>query len=167
MQGPPHFGWPALVRRLAAVGGSAVLLGCSGSHESRRVPPPEAGHVHVAPTADVPALLGLSIDGLGQRLGPSVPLPQRFLSSEASRLIYAAGGQLDSLKTFRTGGLLVLATYNAHSRQVRDLLLLGHHEDSLMGRARLRTSSPNYLVMPVFRDNHSFQLLGLRIIPTH
>jgi hypothetical protein len=59
-----------------------------------------------------------------------------------------------------------VASYNARSRQVRDLLLLGHHEDSLMGRAHLRPNAATYLVMPVFRDNRSFRLLGLRVIPT-
>jgi hypothetical protein len=141
------------------------MLGCSGSHEQHRVSPP-LGLVQVAPTADVPALLGMSIDGLRQRLGPPQPLPAQFTTSQASTLLFASRGQFDSLATFRTGGLLVLASYDAHSRRVRDLLLLGHHEDSLMGRAHLRPNAAEYLVMPVFRDNRSFRLLGMRVIPT-
>jgi hypothetical protein len=154
------------VRWVAALGISLGALGCSGAHEQHRVPLPPAEHVQVAPTTDVPALLGISIDGLRQRLGTPQPLPKRFATSEASRLLYTSQGRLDSLMVFRTGGLVVLASFNIHSRQVRDLLLLGRHEDSLMGRARLQPNAANYLVMPVFHDNRSFRLLGLRIIPT-
>lgn len=155
---------PGLLR-WAALGIGLGLLGCSGSHEPHRVPPSRVGHVQVAPTTDVPALLGRSIDELRQRLGPPQPLPDQLMTSETTSLLAASRGQLDSLTVFRTGGLLLLATYNARSRQVRDLLLLGHHEDSLMGRAHLRSSAANYLIMPVFRDGRSFRLLGLRVIP--
>jgi hypothetical protein len=116
----------------------------------------------VAPTADVPALLGASIDGLRQRLGPSQPLPPHIAAALPDATLRLA----DSVATFRTGGLTLVASYNARSRQVRDLLLLGHHEDSLMGRAHLRANSPNYLIMPVFAAGNSFRLLGLRIITT-
>jgi hypothetical protein len=161
----PHRRRAGVVRWVAACSIGLNVLGCSGSHESRRVPPSLVGHVRVAPTADVPALLGISIDELQQRLGPPQPLPGHFMASEVGVLLHASQGRLDSLVAFRTGGLQVLATYNTHSRQVRDLLLLGHHEDSLMGRARLRSNTADYLVMPVFRDNRSFRLLGLRVIP--
>ncbi|MFD1872978.1 hypothetical protein [Hymenobacter bucti] len=153
--------------RWVAVLGLSLGLGlaaCSGAHEQHRGALPPAP-VQVAPTTDVPALLGASIDEVRRRLGPAQPLPGRFTASQASMLFYAGQGPADSVTTFRTGGLLVLASYNAHSRRVRDFLLLGHHEDSLMGRARLHTSAANYLVMPVFYDNRSFRLLGLRVIP--
>jgi hypothetical protein len=166
MRGLPHRGCPRLVRWVAALSLGLSTLGCSGSHEQRRVPLPQVRHVHVTPTTDVPTLVGLSIDGLRQHLGPPQPLPAQFTTSEASDLLFTSRGRLDSLLAFRTGGVMVLATYNSHSRQVRDLLLLGHHEDSLMARAHLRTGAANYLVMPVFRDSRSFRLLGLRVIPT-
>lgn len=167
MRGLPHRGRPGPLRWAATLGSAwGVLSGCSGAHEPRRAPLPETRHVQVAPTADVPALVGLSIDGLRQRLGPPQPLPDQLADGEAGALLYTSRGQLDSLLVFRTGGLLVLATYDARSRRVRDLLLPGHHEDSLMGRAHLRSSASNYLVMPVFRNTRSFRLLGLRVIPT-
>ena len=159
-------GRPEPVRWVVALGTSLAMLGCSGAHEPHRMSPPPVRHVQVAPTADVPALLGVSIDGLRQRLGPAQPLPDQLATSAASSLRPTSPGQFDSLAAFRTGGLLVLASYDAHSRQVRDLLLLGHHEDSLMGRAHLRANAATYLVMPVFQDTRSFRLLGLRVIPT-
>jgi hypothetical protein len=161
----PRRGCLGAVRWVAALGISLGILSCSGSHEPRRVPPPHVGHIQVAATTDVPALLGISIDGLRQRLGPVQPLPDRFTSSEANALLHDTRGRLDSLVVFRTGGLLMLTTYDARSRRVRDFLLLGHHEDSLMGRAHLRSGAANYLIMPVFQDSRSFRLLGLRVIP--
>ncbi|TVT42795.1 hypothetical protein FNT36_01495 [Hymenobacter setariae] len=162
----PRRKWPGPVRWVAVLSSGLGLLSCSGSHEPPRMPP-QVGHVQVAPTTDVPALLGLSIDTLRQRLGPPQPLPRQFTTSQASALLYTSRGRRDSLLAFRTGGLLMLATYNTQSRRVRDFLLLGHHEDSLMGRAHLRAGAGSYLVMPVFRDSRSFRLLGLRVIPTN
>jgi hypothetical protein len=165
MRSLPRRSCPGPMRWVAALGIGLGLLGCSGAHEPHRAPPPRVGHVQVAATTDVPALLGISIDGLRQRLGSPQPLPSQLMTSEAGALLYASRGQLDSLLAFRTGGLLLLATFDAHSRRVRDFLLLGQHEDSLMGRAHLRSTAANYLIMPVFHDNRSFRLLGLRVIP--
>lgn len=137
---------------------SLLLASCSGSHEPRRVP--VVGAAQVAPTADVPALLDQSIDGLRRQLGAAQPLPAGLPTERASL------SASDSLATFRTGGLTVVASYDARSRQVRDLLLLGHHEDSLMGRASLRVNAANYLIMPVFYPGSSSRLLGLRVIST-
>jgi len=148
--------------RWAAALGAGLLAACSGAHEPRHVAGGGSTHVQVAPTADVPALVSMSIDGLRQRLGAPRPLPPAL----AAAMPEARFALQDSATTFRTGGLTVVASYNARSREVRDLLLLGHHEDSLMGRARLRADAPNYLVMPVFYNGNAFRLLGLRVIAT-
>lgn len=151
----------------AALGWGLLLAGCSGAHESRHVPAADIVHAQVAPTTNVPALVGASIDGLRQRLGASVPLPAGLRTGAATAVLQGVVGEADSVATFRTGGLLLLASYDAHSRRVRDLLLLGHHEDSLMGRARLRTNADGYLVMPIFYIGNSFRLFGLRVIATN
>jgi hypothetical protein len=72
----------------------------------------------------------------------------------------------DSLLAFRTGGLTLIASYNAHTRQVRDLLVLGHQEDSLMARASLRANTNEYLLLPVFLTNRPNRLVGLRVVKT-
>jgi hypothetical protein len=150
------------MRRAAALSASLVLAACSRTHEPRHVAGNASTHVQVAPTADVPALLGVSIDGLHQRLGKAQPLPDALAASMPEARLALP----DSVTTFRTGGLTVVASYNARSREVRDLLLLGHHEDSLMGRAHLQANAPNYLVMPVFYNGDTYRLLGLRVIAT-
>ncbi|RZK23068.1 MAG: hypothetical protein EOO56_06345 [Hymenobacter sp.] len=150
-------GW----RRVAGSLG-LLLAGCSGGREPHHAPATSLAHAQIAPTTDVPALLGASIDGLRQRLGASQPLPAATVAALPETALSLA----DSVATFRTGGLTLVASYDARSGQVRDLLLLGHHEDSLMGRAHLRANAPNYLVMPVFYAGKSFRLLGLRVIAT-
>lgn len=138
-----------------------VVAGCSGSHEpTHTLPTPP--HASIAPTTNVPALLGKSIDGLRSRLGMT-QLGSLTLSDPELESSLAIDNS-DSLAAFRTGGLTVLASYNTHTRQVHDLLVLGHHEDSLMARASLQSSARNYLVMPVFLANKPNHLFGLRVI---
>lgn len=156
---PRYCGWVLLL-------GSAWLGACSGAHEPTQTVP-AAAHAGVAPTANVPALLGVSIDGLHSRLGPKQPLPTGFANpaevlGEPSQL-----ASQDSVASFKTGGLTLIASYNAHTRQVHDLVLLGHHEDSLMARAALRTNASKYLVLPVFGTDRPGYLLGLRIVATN
>jgi hypothetical protein len=137
---------------------SLLLADCSSSHEPPHGPPSGPAHVQVASTANVPALLGKSIDDLRQQLGARQPLPVGLTAIDTST------NSPDSLAAFKTGGLTLIASYDAHSRQVRDLLLLGNHEDSLMGRANLRTNATNYLIIPVFYGRNSHRLKGLRIV---
>ena len=143
-------------------GSASALAACSGAHEPARVPVSGgAARSTVAPTANVPALLGKSIDGLRRDLGPAA-LPKDFVDP---LLALADSAQLpDSIKAFRTGGLTIVASYDARTRQVRDLLLLGRHEDSLMGRASLRSNAAEYLVLPVFCVGSPNRLLGLRVV---
>ena len=140
-----------------------LVAGCSGAHEptQQTTTPPRAA---ITPTANVPALLGTSIDGLRRRLGAGQPLPPGFADPLSVALAANSTAHVDSQAAFRTGGLMLVASYNAHTRQVSDLLLLGQHEDSLMGRASLRTNAHDYLVLPVFRTDKPTHLLGLRIV---
>lgn len=157
----------ARLRQLAGalVGSGLLMLGaCSGTHEPTHGPAVSLKSGIVAPTANVPALLGASIDGLRHRLGMPQPLPPGF----SDPAMGPAGGleQPDSTLAFRMKGFTLIANYDARTRQVRDLLLLGQHEDSLMGRASLRPNAAGYLVLPVFQAGSDNRLLGLRIVPT-
>lgn len=140
------------------------LGACSGAHEPTQTTS-VATHADVAPTANVPALLGLSIDDLHSRLGTRQPLPTRPGTTDAVPEVASRLTNPDSLASFRAGGLTLIANYNARTRQVHELLVLGHHEDSLMARAALRSSASQYLVMPVFASGRPNYLLGLRVVP--
>ncbi len=141
-----------------------ALSACSGAHEPVHAPTASRPRGIITPTANVPALVGASIDALRRRLGPAYPLPPGFDDPIMAAADNAAAP--DSVAAFRTGGLLLVANYNAHTRQVRDLLLLGQHEDSLLAKAALQTSNANYLVLPVFQAGSANRLLGLRVIAT-
>ncbi|MEJ7664717.1 MAG: hypothetical protein WKG07_36990 [Hymenobacter sp.] len=151
--------------RLHVMAGLLLAVSCSGTHEPTQLTatPPRAA---ITPTANVPALLGASIDSLRRRLGAAPPLPASFADPLNVAVAANSTARADSQATFRTGGLTLVANYNARTRQVSDLLLLGQHEDSLMGRASLQTSSHDYLVLPVFRQDKPTHLLGLRIVKT-
>jgi hypothetical protein len=141
---------------------SSWLASCSGTHESRQVAATPSRSIR--PTTNVPALLGVSIDELHERLGPGRPLPPDFINP-----LEVLGNDIntvrqDSLASFRTGGLTLVASYDARTRQVRDLLLLGRREDSLMAQGTLQANARNYLVLPIFRLNKPGRLLGLRVV---
>lgn len=149
------------------VWGGWLLSNCSGAHEPAQRSPEVATRPHastsIKPTANVPALLGKSIGELQRRLGAAQPLPPIF--SDLTIYNNLVPLPTDSVMVFRTGGLLLAASYNTRSRHVNDLLLLGRHEDSLMHRASLRTDALDYVVLPLFRPDRPGSLLGLRVIP--
>lgn len=143
--------------------GGMLAVGCSGAHEPAERTSESSHHGLVRPTVNVPALLGYSIEGLRQHLGTARELTG--VLTDTTYFNELAPKAYDSLLVFRTGGLLLVASYDIRSRHVNDLFLLGHHEDSLMQRASLRADAPNYLVLPAFRSAQPGKLLGLRIIP--
>ena len=86
---------------LLLAGGLAA--GCSRARESTRQTTPHSPAT-ITPTANVPALLGASIDGLRQRLGTAQPLPVDFMEPPTQALIANPAARPDSLAAFRTGG---------------------------------------------------------------
>jgi hypothetical protein len=156
---------PAL-RTIGWLLASSWLGACSGSHEPIQTST-VATHAAVAATANVPALLGLSIDDLHSRLGSQQPMPGSFSTLAEVPEVASQLTSRDSLTSFQMGGLTLIANYNAHTRQVHELLVLGHHEDSLMARATLRSSASKYLVLPMFASRRPSYLLGLRIVPVN
>ena len=148
------------------LGASLSWLGsaCSGAHEPTQRPPEVPRRmVEVKPTANVTELLNYTIDKLRQRLGPAHNLPSSLADSIGLKAL--APHATDSLLTFETGGLVLLASYDVRSRRLNDLFVLGQHEDSLMQRATLRVGAPNYMLLPCFQSAHPGRLLGLRVVP--
>jgi hypothetical protein len=144
---------------------SAVLVACSGTHESGkdRVALTEEAPA-TEPVVDVPAIVGAPIDKLLQRLGPARPVPAGVTGPITMPAL--PPGEQDSTVMFRSRGLELVATFNPHSRRVSDLLLLGADEDALMRRANLRMGAAQYLILPVFHQQNSARLLGLRVVAT-
>ncbi|OGX82063.1 hypothetical protein BEN49_14630 [Hymenobacter coccineus] len=141
---------------------AAAQLACSRAREhedspaARTLVPP--ARTAAAPAVNVAAVVGRSIDEVRRQLGPARALPTGFQDP-----VRQAG--TDSTLAFQPRGLVVVASYDARTRQVLDLLVLGNDEDALMRRAGLMAGAPTYLVLPVFALNRSTQLVGLRIVP--
>lgn len=149
----------------ACLGTGLALAACSGTHERVQRSPdvPHYKRVVVAPTTNLPKLLNQPIEQLRQQLTALPVLPGALI--DATRMSDLAPRATDSLLTFRAGGMLLIASYDIQTRRVHDMLLLGHHEDSLMQRAALRFDATNYLVLPAFQMRRTSKFLGLRIIP--
>jgi hypothetical protein len=154
-----------LPARWLLLAASSWLAACSGAHESAQVATSVA-RVGTTATTNVPALVGMSIDDLHRRLGLAHTPPASLTDPSGPLAGQDEHAMQDSIVSFQTGGLTLVASYDIHTRQVRDLLLLGHHEDSLMARAALRSNASSYLVLPVFRVDKPSSLLGLRIVAT-
>ncbi|TPG66632.1 hypothetical protein EAH73_09585 [Hymenobacter nivis] len=141
---------------------AAAQLACSRAREHEDSP---AAHGLVAPArtaatpaVNVAAVVGHSIDEVRRQLGPARALPAGFedpMGRSAN----------DSTLAFRPQGLMVLASYDARTRQVLDLLVLGNDEEALMRRTGLLAGAPGYLLLPVFAASHRTRLVGLRIVP--
>lgn len=138
--------------------------GCSRAHEREDAkadgtgPQLPAAPTAAVPTVDVAAVVGRSIDEVRRRLGPPQALPADFEDP-------AGPPAADSTLAFRPRGLVVVATYDARSRRVLDLLVLGPDEDVLMRRTNLLPRAPAYLLLPVFAMNRSTKFVGLRVVP--
>jgi hypothetical protein len=117
------------------------------------------------PRLDVASLLKLSIDEVGQRVGPPRPVPPVFrdLTLIAQP---QPGNPVDSLALFQYKGLNLVVTYDPGTRQVKDLVMLGNNEDELMNLGQLQSGSSQYLVLPVFQRFRSAELMGLRVLAT-
>ena len=142
---------------------AAAQQGCSRAHEHEDSPAARALMAAVAPTAavpavDLPAVVGRSIDEVCHRLGPPQRMPAGFQVPVEMQTS-------DSTLAFSRRGLTVLANYDARSRRVLDLLVLGPDEDVLMRRAGLLVGAPAYLLLPVFASDHATRFVGLRVVP--
>ena len=141
---------------------AAAQLACSRARE-RADGPAARGLVPLtrtaaAPAVNVAAVVGRSIDEVRRQLGPARALPAGFQDP-----VRRSG--TDSTLVFQPRGLTVVASYDARTRRVFDLLVLGNDEDALMRRTGLLAEAPAYLLLPVFALNRSTQLVGLRIVP--
>jgi CheY-like chemotaxis protein len=146
----------------------AVVLGgvgaCSGAHES--------GHDNASTTAtplsnapglNVPELLNLTVDEVGQQIGQLRPVPTAFKDPTQLPLLQQ-GEPVDSTAWFQYRALNVVVTYNNQTRQVKDLFIIGNNEDELMRRCRLQLGATDYIVLPIFQEHRPTELMGLRVL---
>ncbi len=115
---------------------------------------------------DVPAFVGYTIEEVRSQLGPprekqlEPPVAKpKHLRRKSLRI--ADEGWTN---TFETNGVTLVVTFNARTRRVRDIVLLGDNETELMQRGNLILTAPAYIVLPVLNPEKTTELLGVRVI---
>lgn len=145
---------------------AALTTACSGSQVAGERSSPSAGTAESGSSAvvDVPALVGRNIDQLRRTLGaPKETREQAIGLDPTATQMKATRGQ-DWINTFERNGTTLVVTFDASSRKVRDIVLLGADEDNLLRDANLSLTSPDYLVLPVMSPGNSTELIGMRVV---
>ncbi|MDB5269560.1 MAG: hypothetical protein JWP58_2600 [Hymenobacter sp.] len=152
--------------QIIIVGTLVVGVGaCSGAHEPNhdRPAPAVAAPALKLPQLNVSALLPLSIDAISRQLGPGLPVPDNFVDPTRVPSIHS-DERPDSTVLFQSRGLTMVVAYDARTRRVNEVLLMGSNENELMTRSGLQLNSPDYLVLPFFQRQQPTQLMGLRVL---
>ena len=148
--------------------GGTLMFGvgaCSGAHEPNhdRTAPAVATAALKLPQLNVAGLLPLTIDEMSRQLGPRLPVPDALVDPTRAPSIHT-NEPSDSTVLFQRRGLTIVAAYDAHTRRVSELMLMGSNENELMVRSGLQLNSPEYLVLPFFQRQHPTRFMGLRVL---
>lgn len=119
-------------------------------------------HGRVGP--DVVALLSQSIDQVRQRLGPPRETRDMVLGPEPTPAQLRTQQAEEWINTFEREQTTIVVTFNARTRKVRDLVLLGPDEDVLMRRAGLELVDERYLALPVADPAEPSKTIGVRVV---
>lgn len=151
---------------LALVVLAALTTACSGSQMAGERSGPATGTPESASSAvvDVPALVGRNIDQLRRTLGAPKETREQAIGLEPTAAQMKSTRGQDWINTFERNGTTLVVTFNANSRKVRDIVLLGADEDDLLRDANLSLTSADYLVLPVMSPGNSTELIGMRIV---
>ncbi|MDO7876198.1 hypothetical protein Q5H93_15745 [Hymenobacter sp. ASUV-10] len=140
------------------------LAACSGVHDPHKpVPATAAKSAPVPVEYDVPSLLGLNAAELIVRLGPPVPAPADY-HDPVTLPLEQRGSPNDSTALFQAGKLPIVATFDAKSHQVIDLVVVGPDEERLMQQANLDLNARDYLLLAVFKARPVGKFLGFRVV---
>ena len=113
---------------------------------------------------NVPALVGRSIDQVRQRLGPPRETRQQAIGLEPTAEQMRTTKGEGWINTFEHEGTTIVVTFNARTREVNDLVLLGANEDELLRRGNLDFVADKYLVLPVTDPTAPSRILGIRVV---
>ncbi|GAA3924860.1 hypothetical protein [Hymenobacter algoricola] len=142
------------------------IAACTGTQTASEKSSPDVGSVTSArPNAlDMPALVGRNIDQLRRALGPPSETREEAIGLEPTPEQMKATKGEDWINTFEKNGSTVVVTFNAKTRKVLDMVLIGSNEDELMRRGNLSLTAPNYLVLPVTDPKNAKKVAGLRVV---
>ncbi|SNC60005.1 hypothetical protein SAMN06265337_0170 [Hymenobacter gelipurpurascens] len=145
----------------------AGLAGCTGAQSSASEvinPTSKESTSVVAVAVDVPQLVGHSIDEVRKVLGPAREKSSATIGLEPTPAQMKATKGEDWINTFEQGGQTLVVTFNARTRTVRDIVLIGSDEDYLLRAGNLNLTASNYIVLPVPNPKDTREVVGLRVI---
>jgi hypothetical protein len=147
-----------------------LLLLCGGAACTRSTPHAENAVPGTLRTArknralNVAELVGRDIDYVRRQLGPPRETRQQAIGLEPTAAQMRATKGEDWINTFEQQGTTIVITFNARTRQVRDLVLLGSNEDELLRRTGLEYVADKYLVLPVTNPTEPSKIMGVRVV---
>ncbi len=165
---PMRPSWVVLMLLAALSALSACLGGTTSSMQDEtsaaQLRQPTTGR-QTAPRAliDLPAALPLLPADFRARFGEPLPLPLGFL--DLGKNLGEGAAPTDSLAMFQPQGLPLIVSFDRRTGAVKDALVLGPDEATLMRQASLAPNAPHYLLLPVFYPSRPGKLLGLRVVP--
>lgn len=142
------------------------VAACSGSQSISESSNPATGSAEASRTAavDVPSLVGRNIDQVRRSLGtPRETKDQKIGLEPTVEQMKATKGE-DWINTFERNGTTVVATFNARTRKVRDLVVVGSDEDELLRNGNLSLTAPGYMVLPVANPQNNREIVGMRVV---
>ncbi|AYA35889.1 hypothetical protein D3Y59_01780 [Hymenobacter oligotrophus] len=144
---------------------------CAGAACTRTTPaietdaaPAARAKSRAAPALNVPALVGRTIDEVREVLGNPREAHAQPLGAEPTAAQWNTGQAREWTNTFDYQDATIVATFDARTRKVRDLVLLGGNEDELMRRGNLDLVSDTYLVLPVPSPVEPSKITGIRVL---
>ncbi|RAK63530.1 hypothetical protein DLM85_21250 [Hymenobacter edaphi] len=146
-----------------------LVLLCSGAACTRSTPvveSPAPGRTGQGNSRrlNVAALVGRNIDQVRQRLGPPRETRQQPVGLEPTAEQLRATKGEGWINTFEKDGTTIVVTFNARTREVQDLVLVGSNEDELLRRGNLDFVADNYLVLPVTDPSAPSRIMGVRVV---
>lgn len=153
-------------RYLTIVLALSGMAACTGTQTTaEKSAPGLTGATTTRPnTLDMPALVGRNIDQIRRAMGPPSETKEQAIGIEPTAEQMRATKGEDWINTFEKNGSTIVVTFNARTRKVLDMVLIGSNEDELMRRGNLSLTAPNYLVLPVTDPRNAEQVSGLRVV---
>jgi hypothetical protein len=142
------------------------LAACTGTQTASEKSSPNLGEAGSARpnTLDMPALVGRNIDQVRRVLGTPRETKDEINGLEPTAEQLKANIGEDWINTFEKNGSTVVVTFNAKTRKVLDMVLIGASEDELMRRGNLSLTAQNYIVLPVTDPKDAEKVSGLRVV---
>ncbi|GAB3238090.1 hypothetical protein GCM10027346_30340 [Hymenobacter seoulensis] len=143
----------------------AGTAACSGTQSASETTGIDAAAPKPRPVeVDVPALVGRNIDQVRRTLGTPLETRNQKVGLEPTPEQMKGTKGEGWINTFERNGTTLIATFNARTRKVRDLVVMGNNEEELLQKANLSLTATTYILLPVADPQNSRQIMGMRVV---